>query len=190
MSSILINEISNDFIKSYERTEELLISGYTSDIPDNETILIELNNKIYETKVLGNTFNLTVSPDDILDLEDDTQYTITATWNEISDTEDVSTGEFKLGIQEIHSVNVVTTSQRRFVSDEEMENINSRITELEQRTFQQDTPPDTGVNDSDIWLDTSTNTLKVYREHPLGSGNYRWEPLIYKWYDNVDGGTW
>jgi len=68
--------------------------------------------------------------------------------------------------------------------------IDVRVTELEHRTFQQSTTPVTGVNAGDIWLDTSDDILKVYREYPYGSGVFRWEPLIYKWDDTVDGGLW
>lgn len=70
--------------------------------------------------------------------------------------------------------------------------MSNRITELEQRSFQQSTAPtiEQGLSEGDVWADTSTDTLKVYKEYPVGSGNYIWEILLYKNNDVVDGGTW
>ena len=82
-----------------------------------------------------------------------------------------------------------TDSLNHTWSSRKLQTINNRVTELEQRTFQQSTTPTTGVNAGDIWLDTSDDTLKVYREYPFGSGNFRWEPLIYKLDDDIDGGA-
>lgn len=70
--------------------------------------------------------------------------------------------------------------------------MDDRITTLEEMTFQQGTAPtiEQGASEGDVWMDTSTDTLKVYREYPVGSGNYIWEILLYKNNDIVDGGTW
>lgn len=73
-----------------------------------------------------------------------------------------------------------------------LETLDNRIINLEEIIFQQDSEPtyEQGASEGDIWLDTSDDTLKVYREYPLGSNVFRWEPLIYKWDDTVDGGSW
>lgn len=70
--------------------------------------------------------------------------------------------------------------------------VENAVTDLQEIVFQQATAPTVaeGASDGDIWMDTTTNTLKVYREYPLGTGVYRWEPLLYKWDDTVDGGSW
>lgn len=68
--------------------------------------------------------------------------------------------------------------------------INAKITELQQRTFQQAETPVVGVSEGDTWYDMSTDTLKVYREYPVGSGSYNWEIVLYSDNDIVDGGTW
>lgn len=70
--------------------------------------------------------------------------------------------------------------------------VEDAVTDLQEIVFQQATAPTIaqGASDGDIWMDTTTNTLKVYREYPLGTGVYRWEPLLYKWDDVVDGGSW
>lgn len=70
--------------------------------------------------------------------------------------------------------------------------VESSITDLQEIVFQQATAPTIaqGASDGDIWMDTTTNTLNVYREYPIGTGVYRWEPLLYKWDDTVDGGNW
>lgn len=70
--------------------------------------------------------------------------------------------------------------------------VDSRMTTMEEIVFQQATAPTAaqGASDGDIWMDTTTNTLNVYREYPIGTGVYRWEPLLYKWDDTVDGGSW
>ena len=63
---------------------------------------------------------------------------------------------------------------------------------LKSLIFQQATAPTIpqGASDGDIWLDTTSNTLKVYREYPIGTGVYSWEPLLYVNNDVVDGGLW
>lgn len=71
-----------------------------------------------------------------------------------------------------------------------LDEINEKITELQQRTFQQSDTPTTGVSEGDTWYDMSTDTLKVYREYPVGSGSYNWEIVLYSDNDIVDGGTW
>lgn len=70
--------------------------------------------------------------------------------------------------------------------------VESRITDMEEVVFQQANAPTTeeGASDGDIWMDTIANTLNVYREYPVNTGVYRWEPLIYKLDDTVDGGSW
>ena len=70
--------------------------------------------------------------------------------------------------------------------------VDTRVNDLEEIVFQQaDAPTEAeGASDGDIWMDTTTNTLNVYREYPINTGVYRWEPLIYKWDDVVDGGSW
>jgi phosphopantothenoylcysteine synthetase/decarboxylase len=70
--------------------------------------------------------------------------------------------------------------------------VNTKIATMEEIVFQQATAPTIaeGASDGDIWMDTTTNTLNVYREYPLGTNVYRWEPLLYKWDDTVDGGSW
>jgi hypothetical protein len=76
--------------------------------------------------------------------------------------------------------------------DTRLQAAESSITDLQEIVFQQATAPTLaeGASDGDIWMDTTTNTLNVYREYPLGTGVYRWEPLLYKWDDTVDGGSW
>lgn len=75
---------------------------------------------------------------------------------------------------------------------ENLSEINDRITELEQTIFKQDTAPTTaqGANEGDVWYDTATDTFNVYREYPVGSNVFIWEPLIYHNNDNINGGTW
>lgn len=70
--------------------------------------------------------------------------------------------------------------------------VDSRMTNMEEIVFQQAVAPTIaeGASDGDIWMDTTSNTLNVYREYPTGTGVYRWEPLLYKWDDVVDGGGW
>lgn len=195
MADILLHEISSNLIDSVERVEDLEITGQTVDVENGRTVTITLNGKTYTTTVLNSLFSAIIPASDIMLFTDETTYSVVATVTNLagetdSDSEDVSTGEFKMGVQKTHAVNVETTTNLRFVSDVEVDTIRGRITELEQRTFQQTTTPTVGVNDGDIWLDTNTDTLKVYREYPLGSGNFRWEPLLYKWDDTVDGGIW
>ena len=73
-----------------------------------------------------------------------------------------------------------------------IDEIEGRVQTIEEAIFQQATAPTAGqgASDGDIWMDTTTNTLNVYREWPTGSGVYRWEPLLYKLDDVVDGGSW
>lgn len=76
--------------------------------------------------------------------------------------------------------------------EDDLENLQGQITDLQEILFQQDTTPtvEQGASEGDIWLDTTDDTLKVLREYPLGTGVFRWEPLLYKWDDTVDGGSW
>jgi predicted RecA/RadA family phage recombinase len=76
--------------------------------------------------------------------------------------------------------------------DSRLQNTEVAINDLQEIVFQQATAPTLaeGASDGDIWMDTTTNTLNVYREYPTGTGVYRWEPLLYKWDDTVDGGSW
>lgn len=75
---------------------------------------------------------------------------------------------------------------------ENLSEINNRITELEQTIFKQDTEPTIaqGANEGDIWYDLLNDTFNVYREYPVGSNVFIWEPLIYHNNDNINGGTW
>lgn len=87
--------------------------------------------------------------------------------------------------------NANTNIQANNVQDAIIE-VDNRVNSLEEIVFQQATAPtiEQGASDGDIWMDTTTNTLNVYREYPIGTGVYRWEPLLYKWDDVVDGGSW
>ena len=71
-----------------------------------------------------------------------------------------------------------------------IDELETRLTEMEQRLFQQATTPTTGVTAGDVWYDSTNDLFKVYREYPSGSGSYRWEPLIYRNEDTIDGGYW
>lgn len=71
-----------------------------------------------------------------------------------------------------------------------LDELESRLTEMEQRLFQQAVTPTTGVSAGDVWYDSTNALFKVYREYPIGSGSYRWEPLVYKHNDSIDGGYW
>ena len=70
-----------------------------------------------------------------------------------------------------------------------LDEIESRLTEIEQSFFQQATTPTIGVSEGDIWYDKTTDELKVYREYPVGSTNYRWETILYKQNETLDGGV-
>lgn len=96
--------------------------------------------------------------------------------------------EFLLISTDTNSYKISVDNIKNFV-DNELQ-LDSRIYELEHRIFQQTTTPIESVNIGDVWLDTIDNVLKVYREYPAASGNFRWEPLLYKWDDTVDGGIW
>ena len=71
-----------------------------------------------------------------------------------------------------------------------VDNYNARITEMEHRVFQQGIEPTMGVNEGDIWLDSTDNVIKIYREYPADSGSYRWTPLLYTNNDILDAGYW
>ena len=194
MADILLNEISANFIDSVERVSDLEITGQTADVENGRIVTVHLNGKTYTTAVDSNAFTVTVPASDIMLLEDDTTYTVTASVTNLAgetdtDSEDVSTGVFKMGVQKTHAVNVETTTNLRFVSDVEMDTIRTRITELEQTTFKGPNTPTSGVNQGDTWYDTLNDIFYVYREYPAGSGNFRWEPLIFKWNDDIDGGA-
>lgn len=66
--------------------------------------------------------------------------------------------------------------------------INNKLYELEHRFFQQDDEPSDGVNLGDVWVDTKTNTMRIYRESPIGSNIFAWDPLFFKNNDTIDGG--
>ncbi len=70
--------------------------------------------------------------------------------------------------------------------------LSNRITELEQTIFKQTTAPTTaqGANEGDIWYDMAHETFNVYREYPVGSNVFIWEPLIYHNADTINGGNW
>lgn len=70
--------------------------------------------------------------------------------------------------------------------------LSDRITELEQTIFKQTTAPTPaqGANEGDIWYDMSNETFNVYREYPVGSNVFIWEPLIYHNADTINGGSW
>lgn len=79
------------------------------------------------------------------------------------------------------------------IIDEDLANsLINRISELEQTIFKQSTAPTVaeGANEGDVWYDTANDTFNVYREYPVGSNVFIWEPLIYHNNDNINGGTW
>jgi len=74
-------------------------------------------------------------------------------------------------------------------SAQKLNSVNNRLIELEQTTFKSDATPSTGVNQGDTWYDTLNDVFYVYREYPVQSGIFRWEPLIFKYDDAIDGGA-
>jgi hypothetical protein len=76
--------------------------------------------------------------------------------------------------------------------EDALDNIDGRINELEQTIFKQSTAPTVaeGADEGDVWYDTANETFNVYREYPVGSGVFIWEPLIYHNNDIINGGTW
>lgn len=194
MLPILLNEISGDFLDSYERIQDLEITGTTQGVPDNTPIVITLNDKSYNSKSISGIFYVKIPSDDVQQLIDNTEYIITASLTlngEIyEDTENVTTSVFSVDIQQIYAENVVETNLKRFVSDEEMEALRRGISNIEQTMFKGPTAPTEGVDEDDIWLDTVTDTLKIYREFPSNSGEFSWEPLIFKNNDILDGGEY
>lgn len=132
MISISLNEISNNFLDVYERYDDLVVTGFSTEIPNEIPIEVRFNNKIYSSKIISNKFSVTISGDDIIELKDNTVYTVEVVVNYkniiYTDSEDVYTGILdNTTIQQIHCINVVTIPNRRFTSDEEIKEINDTI---------------------------------------------------------------
>lgn len=66
--------------------------------------------------------------------------------------------------------------------------LNTKVTDIEQRVFQQAVAPTVaeGASDGDIWMDTTENVLKVYREYLPDI--FRWETLLYNNEDTLNAG--
>ena len=64
--------------------------------------------------------------------------------------------------------------------------INERLEEMENRVFQQSNEPLVGVNSGDVWLNTYTSEVKIYKQTDIGT--YSWESLLFKQDDVLDGG--
>lgn len=69
-----------------------------------------------------------------------------------------------------------------------IDNLSTKIVDIEQRVFQQASAPtiEEGASDGDIWMDTTENLLKVYREYLPGV--FRWETLLYNNEDTINAG--
>jgi|JYMV01.1.fsa_nt_gi hypothetical protein len=63
--------------------------------------------------------------------------------------------------------------------------VQDAITELSENLFQQGTEPTTGVNEGDLWFDTTNDKLMVYSTI---SGVSTWEEVIMQNQGTVDGG--
>lgn len=86
-------------------------------------------------------------------------------------------------------INDTSTDVNHTWSAQKLNSVNNRLIELEQTTFKGDVTPSTGVNQGDTWYDTLNDVFYVYREYPVGSASFRWEPLIFKYDDTIDGGA-
>lgn len=184
-SSVLLNAIAN--------LESGIVTGTSTDINSGVIINVSLNNQIYTCSIENNTFSCGIPAMDLSNLSDSTTYEllayVTINGTDLSSSEQITTGVFNLGISKTHAVNVETTTDLRFVSDVEMDTIRGRILELEHTTYKSDTIPTEGVDEGDTWYDSAEDIFYVYREYPKGSGQLRWEPLLFKWDDDIDGGA-
>jgi hypothetical protein len=192
MAVLQLNEVSGDFLESFERLDDLNVTGVAVGFPDNTGISLTLNDKTYNGNIFSEKFSILISGDDIMDLVDNQRYNIevTATLDGVSytDSEDVGTGTFDSAIHQIHATNVIQTPNLRFTSDLEINSIKGRIKTLEDTIMKSPVVPVSNVDEGDLWLDTTTSEIKFYKE--IEDGVFDWVPLQFSLNDRIDGGTY
>lgn len=66
--------------------------------------------------------------------------------------------------------------------------LGSRVSALENATTQSATAPGVAYP-GDTWYDTVNNIFNVYREYPVGSGIFIWQPIILNNDGSLDCGS-
>jgi len=95
-ASIVLDEISDDYINAIEHEQDLVISGNTTDVEPGQEVTVTFNDKTYTTEVNNDSsFSVTVPASDVAELLDATTHVAYASVSDLAgnvaeDDEDVT----------------------------------------------------------------------------------------------------